>query len=87
MDLVLGQRGFCSALNQNIRACMVAAFAGLLRSCEVCFQDGKSACFQAIPTRDQLVQSKSGVFTLLIREAKRNSLKGVSPVASTPVQF
>ena len=87
MDLVLGRCGFCSATNQNIRACLVAAFAGLLRACEVCFQDGKSASFQAIPTRAQLSRAISGIFTLLIREAKRNSLKGVSPVASTPVQF
>ena len=87
MDLVLGRCGFCSAANQNIRACMVAAFAGLLRTCEVCFQDGKAAGFQAIPTRAQLTRSISQIFTLLIREAKRNSLRGVSPVASTPVQF
>ena len=87
MDAVLGRRGSCSALNQNIRACLTACFAGLLRACEACFQDGKPASFQAFPFRLHLSRSKDGVITILIREAKRNSLRGVSPVASTPVQF
>ena len=34
MDRVLGKRGVCSALNQNLRASLSCAFAGLLRTCE-----------------------------------------------------
>ena len=40
------KRSVCGAANQNIRACLVVAFAGLLRSCEVCLQDGKAADWQ-----------------------------------------
>ena len=87
MDLVLGRRGECGPAAQNIRANLASAFAGLFRSCENSLQDNKPSCFQAIPQRFHLRSSPSGVFTIIVREAKRNSLKGVAPVVSTPVQF
>ena len=87
MDRVLGKRGACSALNQNIRASLSCAFAGLLRTCETSFQDGKPAQFQAIPSRKDLSFQSSGSASILIREAKRTTLKGVAPVVSSPIQF
>ena len=87
MDLVLGPRLSCGAANQNVRACLASAFAGLLRTCEVCFQDNKRADFQAIPLREHLSLPASRNPSILIREAKRSTLTGVAPVVSTPVQF
>ena len=87
MDLVLGKRGECSPAAQNVRACLAAAFTGLLRTCECTFQDNKSAEFQAIPKRHHLTTSSSGSSTILIREAKRTNIRGVAPVVSTPIEF
>ena len=87
MDEVLGVRGSCSPLNQNIRASLACGFAGLLRSCEMCYQDDKPEHFQALPQRIHLSSLPSGSKSILIREAKRNSLKGVAPSVSTPIQF
>ena len=87
MDLVLGRSGLCCALNQNLRACLSCCFAGLLRCCEVCFQDGKPAHFQILPERRHVSSAASGPKSVLIREAKRNSLQGASRVLSTPIQF
>ena len=87
MDAELGKRGECSPENQNLRACLAAAFAGLLRAGEVCISDGKPLAFQTIPSRKHLSSSTDGGKCILIREAKRTSLQGVAPVVSTPVQF
>ena len=87
LDIVFGQRSSCGAANQNIRACLASAFAGLLRTCEICFQDGKKEAFQAIPQRQHLSTNRLAPSSILIREAKRNTLDGVAPVVSTPVQF
>ena len=87
MDAVLGKRGECSAQNQNMRACLTAAFAGLLRACEVALQDGKPVAFQVVPRRKDMATGKDGSRTILIREAKRSSLEGVAPAVSSPIQF
>ena len=87
MDKVLGPRGRCSPFNQNVRACLSASFAGLLRTCEVCSQDGKPAAFQILPQRRHLSSSAEGVKSILIREAKRNTLRGAALLLSSPIQF
>ena len=87
MDLVLGERGRCSPANQNIRACLSAGFAGLLRTCETCLQDNKPSAFQILPERRHVSTSAAGVKTILIREAKRNTLQGASLQLSSPIQF
>ena len=87
MDLVLGPRGFCSAKNQNMRACLTVSFSGLLRGCETCKQDSKRLEFQCVPTRRMVKHIADGGRSIDIREAKRTSLAGVAPIASTPVQF
>ena len=84
---MLGPRGAGSALDQNIRACLVCAFAGLLRTGEICFQDGKAVRFQCVPSRAALSSSPGRVKVILIREAKRSSVAGVAPVCSSPIQF
>ena len=87
MDLVLGARGRCSPANQNLRACLTVSFSGLLRGCESCKQDGKRLDFQCLPNRKAVKRIADGGLSINIREAKRTSLSGVAPVASTPVQF
>ena len=87
MDLVLGKRGECSPLNQNLRALCSVAFAGLLRGCEACLQSNKPREFQAIPSRKDSWKNEEGTRIILIREAKRTSFAGVAPVVSTPIQF
>ena len=87
MDRVLGRRSVCGAANQNVRACLVVAFAGLLRTCEICFQDGKKEAFQAIPSRKLCDRLQNGSRRIFIREAKRTTLDGIAPCASTPILF
>ena len=87
MDIVLGKRGHCSPKNQNMRAALACCFAGLLRGCEPCFQDDKAAKFQFLPLRLHLLSLKQGSKGIVIREAKRTSLKDVTPFSSTTIEF
>lgn len=87
MDLVLGKRGSCSPKNQNLRALSASCFAGLLRGCEGCFQDNKPERFQYLPCRRHVVRLSNGAKGLVIREAKRTSLKDVTPFSQTTVQL
>ena len=87
MDVVLGKRGECSPQNQNMRAALTCCFAGLLRGCEPCFQDGKEAKFQFLPQRRHLLSTHRGGRAIIIREAKRTSLRDITPFSSTTIEF
>ena len=87
MDLVLGKRGECSPANQNVRAALACSFAGLLRGCEPCFQDDKRADFQFLPQRLHLLDIQGGSKGIVIREAKRTSLKDITPFSSSTIEF
>ena len=87
MDIALGKRGECSPCNQNLRAALAVSFAGLFRGCEVCFQDNKQAKFQYCPTRAHIVALDGGSKGIRIREAKRTSLRDITPYSDTTVEF
>ena len=87
MDAVLGPRGKCGAKNQNLRAALTSCFAGLLRGCEPCQQDSKPVEFQFLPKRKHIVSLSKGAKGIVIREAKRTSLKDVTPFHETTIQF
>lgn len=87
MDKVFGKRGKGTPEAQNFRAALSTSFAALLRGCESCFQDGKKEAFQFLPQRKHLQPLSNGAFGITIREAKRTSLKDVTPFTSSTLQL
>lgn len=87
MDKVFGKRGQCSPQSQNFRAALATSFAALLRGCEGCFQDNKKKEFQFLPQRKHFQPLSNGAAAITIREAKRTSLKDVTPFSSSTLQL
>ena len=87
MDIVFGKRGKGTAQEQNYRALMASCFAGLLRGCEACFQDNKALRFQFLPQRKHIQKLANNATGLVIREAKRSSLKDITPFSESTIQL
>jgi hypothetical protein len=79
MDIALGPRSAAldTALRANLRAAVATTFAGVLRGCESCLQQGKQFHPLRDPTRAD-VRSRASGKVMAIHEAKRVSLAGVA---------
>ena len=86
MDRVLGPRGLCGRLAQNLRSLLASGFGGLLRGCEMLPFGSKPWSPAFFPTRaDVLVYPQSNNRGVRIHQAKRTAWAEIGPVKNATV--